>query len=217
MAQMIPDPSGPENIPATQVEALLFDLGGVIIDVDSGRTLRFWAEAAGVDPELLSGKIGSGEHFEQHERGELSCRDYFRALRGEHLQSLTDHQMRDGWNQTLGREIPGVRALVQQLAGRIPLYLFSNTNPTHQREWARDCAEILGYFQDVFVSSELGQRKPEQRAFLSVAGRIGLPPEKILFFDDNPANVGGARAAGMHAVTIREHADLLRAARPWTD
>lgn len=216
MGDATPGQLDADGIAVREIEALLFDLGGVIIEVDFARTLRFWAKAAGIDSSLLPDKIGRDECFERHERGELSCVDYFRELRRGHLQGLTEHQMRDGWNQTLGREIPGVRPLVRRLARRIPLYVFSNTNPTHQREWERDCAETLSHFQSVFVSSELGQRKPEQRAFLSVAGRIGLPPEKILFLDDNPVNVEGARSAGMHAVTIHEHADLLSAVLPWT-
>lgn len=204
------------KIPASEISALLFDLGGVIIDVDFMRTLSSWAAAAGQEVQTLAEQLGPDHFFEQHERGELSCQDYFRILQERHLPGLSDAQMREGWNATLGKEIPGVRSLVEQLAEIIPIYVFSNTNPTHQRCWERDCAETLGYFREVFVSSEIGQRKPETRAFLSVADRIGLPPEQILFFDDNPDNVAGARSSGMHAVTIREHADLLNAVQPWT-
>ena len=204
-----------QEIPLQDIAALLFDLGGVIIDVDFMRTLQYWAEHAGQDPQQLAASLQPDAGFEQHERGELSCEDYFRRLRDQHALELSDQQMRAGWNATLGEEIPGVRALVERLAPRIPIYVFSNTNPTHQQQWEQDCAETLSHFRSVFVSSDLGQRKPERRAYLSVADKMGLAPDQILFFDDNPDNVRGAREAGLHAVQIREHTDLVRAVAHW--
>lgn len=212
------DPSAQQadmNIPVSNIRALLFDLGGVIIDVDFMRTLRFWAEAAGISPESLADRLGPDQYFEQHERGELRCDDYFCMLREQHFPGLSDQQLRDGWNATLGEEIPGVRDLVRQLAANIPVYVFSNTNPTHQRSWERSCAETLKHFREVFVSSDIGHRKPEIEAYADVAARIGCETGQILFFDDNPDNVKGARAAGMHSARIREHADLERAVQPW--
>ena len=64
---------------------------------------------------------------------------------------------------------------------------------------------------EVFVSSDLGLRKPEPEAFLAVARRIGLPLQAILFFDDTLENVHGARAVGMRAVHVRSSADIANA------
>jgi putative hydrolase of the HAD superfamily len=59
-----------------------------------------------------------------------------------------------------------------------------------------------GIFTSTFVSSEVGHRKPERSAFEHVASMIGAPPGSILFFDDGPENVVGARDAGMQAVHV---------------
>ncbi len=66
-----------------------------------------------------------------------------------------------------------------------------------------------------FTSWELGLRKPERAAFERVAREIGVPMERILFFDDTESNVEGARRAGLAAVHVRSPVDVERALRPW--
>jgi putative hydrolase of the HAD superfamily len=63
----------------------------------------------------------------------------------------------------------------------------------------------------VFVSNELGKRKPAPEAFHAVAQAMDVPPERIVFFDDTLANVEGALAVGMHAVHVRTVADVADA------
>jgi putative hydrolase of the HAD superfamily len=64
-----------------KVRALLFDLGGVVIDFDFGRAFRRWAARAECDPAQLEERFSLDEAYEQHERGEIEASDYFAALR----------------------------------------------------------------------------------------------------------------------------------------
>jgi len=105
--------------------------------------------------------------------------------------------------------------LLRDLEGRVPLYLFSNTNLAHQEEWSTRFADALAPFDRIFTSCEIGARKPEPAAFEHVAREIGLPLGAILFFDDTESNVLGARAAGMPAVHVRSPQDVRRAVGPW--
>jgi beta-phosphoglucomutase-like phosphatase (HAD superfamily) len=66
-------------------------------------------------------------------------------------------------------------------------------------------------FPQVFLSFELGLRKPERAAFEAIAAAIGVPLNRIRFFDDTPASVEGARAIGMPAVLVRSPADVVTA------
>jgi len=70
---------------------------------------------------------------------------------------------------------------------------------------------VLRRFRKVFVSFELGRRKPERAAFEAIAAVIGVPLDRILFFDDTLANVEGARSIGMAAVLVRSPADVSEA------
>lgn len=58
------------------------------------------------------------------------------------------------------------------------------------------------------MSSDIGRRKPEPAAFAAVLSEIGLPPQRILFFDDTQENVEGARCAGMRAVHVKSPANV---------
>ena len=91
------------------------------------------------------------------------------------------------------------------------MFAFTNSNPTHKRVWEHLYAGQLRSFREVFVSSDLGVRKPDPEAFQLVAGLMGFEPEEILFFDDGAENVEGARVAGMHAVLVGSVNDVREA------
>jgi len=194
----VPNPGG--------FDALLFDLGGVIIEVDFNRALERWAEYAGCAPTLLKARFTQDVDYQRHERGEIDAAGYFASLRASLGITITDAQFLDGWEALLGAEIPEVTMLLRRV--RLPLYLFSNSNHAHHQIWSRRYAVILSLFRRVFVSSDIGKRKPDPAAFLAVAGGIGVPAERILFFDDTLENVEGARVSGMSAVQVRSVADV---------
>ncbi|HEY1244067.1 MAG TPA: HAD-IA family hydrolase [Hyphomicrobiaceae bacterium] len=107
--------------------------------------------------------------------------------------------------------MPGIRPLLARASRALPLYAFSNTNAAHQACWSIRFADLLAGFCRVFVSNELGARKPDAAAFRAVVAAMGVPPGRILFFDDLAANVAGARASGMQAVEVAAVADIERA------
>ena len=197
------------------VEALLFDLGRVIIDLDSARVHARWAELAGVPVADIARRSGAhvagSDAFQRHERGEISNAAFFAHLRRALEIDLTDAQLQDGWNSIFVGEMPGIRPILARARGALPLYAFSNTNPVHQACWSVRFADVLAPFRRIYVSNEIGARKPEVAAFDAVAADIGLAPQRILFFDDLAPNVAGARASGMRAVQVTAAADIERA------
>ncbi len=192
-------------------KALLFDLGGVVIDIDFQLAFGHWAKLAKVDTKTLAARYEPDHVYERHERGEISSPDYFNHVRTALDISLSDDDMIAGWNGLMIGEIEGITALVDRLKGSIPLYAFSNTNPAHvDHLWDR-FSETLSRFDAVFMSPEIGMRKPEKRAFHHVTETIGLEPGDILFFDDMMENVDGARYAGLQAAHTPTHRHLLDA------
>ena len=200
---------------AGDIDALLFDLGGVLLGIDFERVVARWAELAGVPVGTLKARFDHGLPYQRHERGEIDAAAYYAALRGSLGIDIGDAQFEDGWNRVFADEIAPTVALMPRLAQRIPLYLFSNTNETHRRHWMEHHAEALRPFKRIFVSSEMGLRKPERASFEHIAREIGVPPHRILFFDDTLENVEGARAAGVPTVWVRSPADVERAVAPW--
>ena len=192
-------------------EALHFDLGNVLIEVDFARVVRRWAALAGVSPESIATRFEHGPAYEQHERGEIGAAQYYQSLRESLGIGLDDAAFEDGWNQVFGGEIAATVKLAADIAPHIPVYAFSNTNLTHQRHWSVHYAEALRPFRRVFVSNEMGLRKPEAASFEFISREIGVPLERILFFDDTLVNVEGARAVGMPAVLVRGPDDVREA------
>jgi glucose-1-phosphatase len=196
-------------VPYVHWHALLFDLGGVVIEIDFGRAFTRWATRAGVPADTIRSRFSFDDAYEQHERGEIEAAEYFVALRASLQIDLSDAELTDGWNAIYCGEVAGIRALLG--TGRLPLYAFTNSNPTHQAFWAPRYAELLKSFRKVFVSSEMGLRKPEAVAFAAIAREIGVPVERIMFFDDTRANVEAALAIGMPAVLVRSIDDVKKA------
>lgn len=184
------------------VDAIVFDLGGVLVDVDFRRAIERWAAAAGVPAELLAGRFRRDQAYCAHERGELDDRGYFLHLRSALGVEIGDDEMRAGWNAALGEPLPGVASLVRRLAAELPLYVFSNTNPAHIAHFTPRYRSLLSHFRAVFTSCEIGARKPEPEAFARLAQHIGAAPASLLFFDDLEENVLGARASGLQAYRV---------------
>lgn len=191
------------------VEALLLDLGNVVMEIDFRRTLLHWADRAAVDADDLHRRWAEDEAYRAHERGELSFAAYTQALGRQLGITLPPDDWEAGWNEVFIGPYQRVQQSLTVLSGRLPLYGFTNTNPTHERAWRTRYADALTHFDDIFVSSTIGLRKPEQAAFRWVADAMEMPPERILFLDDSRENVEGAAAAGFQTVWIGSEADVV--------
>jgi putative hydrolase of the HAD superfamily len=193
---------------ADSVDALLFDLGNVVIQIDFNRALASWASHARCEESLIKDRFWHDHAYDQHERGKIDLNEYFSALRTTLAVDISDAHLREGWNAILIGEMPGMSGLLARAAEHFPLYAFTNSNPEHQECLSARFSELSRPFKQVFVSSEIGLRKPEAEAFQYVVDAIGVPAHRILFFDDLIENVEGARACGLQAVHVRTSADV---------
>jgi putative hydrolase of the HAD superfamily len=194
-----------------ECRAILFDVGNVIVHVDFMRVLQHWAGCSGRSVESLRERFGFDLYYERHERGEIDAPAYFDSLRESLGLDLSDEQFAVGWNSVFVKEVDGIREVIERAARRAPVYAFSNTNEMHYVEWSSRFGDLFEPFDRVFVSCEIARRKPEREAYYAVASAIGVPTEGILFFDDRPENVDGARETGMRAVQVTTIYDVREA------
>ncbi|HYC38555.1 MAG TPA: HAD family phosphatase [Usitatibacter sp.] len=197
------------------IDAILYDFGGVVIEIDFDWIFERWAQLAGVPMERVKSRFSHGEAYQRHECGEITLEEYYESLRRELGIDLTDEQFTDGWQRVFGPENPGTVAIIAQLAGRVPQYLLSNTNKAHYDFWSQRYAAALKPLRKVFTSCAMGCRKPGREAFEHVARETGVALDRILFLDDTESNLEGARAAGMKTVLVRSQEDVARALSPW--
>ena len=184
------------------VKAIVFDIGGVLVDLDVQACLRAFREDLGFVriTELLDPSHQKGIYGEL-EAGRLSA-DYFRELiLAESRPGSTKADVDRAMGALLVGMPPITAQVVNALSERYPLYLLSNNNPISMaRTWElfRESG-IDGAFSGQFISWEMQLMKPSAACFEEVIRRVGLPAGEILFIDDNEANVVAARAVGLQA------------------
>jgi glucose-1-phosphatase len=201
----------PSRLAPGSADALLFDLGRVVINIDFDKVLACWAGHAGRPRAELSGRFGPDETFRRHETGDASDDEFFAALRRTLGVELSDAQFLEGWNAIFAGEMPGMNALLARAARHLPLYAFSNTNRPHVEHFSKAYADVLGHFREIFLSSTIGLRKPDAAAYDHVVQAIGVPAPRIVFFDDLAENIEGARARGLTAVHVTSPDDVAQA------
>jgi glucose-1-phosphatase len=202
-------PSAP--VAKGSADALLFDLGRVVLDIDFSQAIAIWAAHAGHAPAELVARFVRDEAYRRHETGQISDADYFATLRSSLGIAISDDQLLEGWNAIFVGEMPGIAQLLPRAANRLPLYVFSNTNRPHVAHFSKIYADLLSHFQTLYLSSTIGLRKPDKAAYDHVVNAIGVPASRILFFDDLAENIQGARACGLQAVHVKSSDDVADA------
>lgn len=182
-----------------RVEVVLFDVGNVLIQLNYDRIFELWAQPGGHDPKALRKLFTLTDAFYEYERGATTTADYVVSLNKLIGTSLDVDQFRLGWNAIFDGEIDGMAQLLDDVAGQARLFAFSNTNVDHVEVFS-EYDNILGRFEKVFVSNDVGERKPDVAAYSKVINQIGVSAEKVLFLDDIDDNIQGAVKAGLHAV-----------------
>ncbi|MFT5224867.1 MAG: epoxide hydrolase-like predicted phosphatase [Polaribacter sp.] len=190
------------------VEALIFDLGNVVIDIDFDRIFKKWSFYSGVPVEEMQAAFRIDAAYEQHERGEIEGVEYHQHLEQTLEMELSYEQFCEGWNDIMVAPIGDTVRLLESLQGRVPLYALSNANTLHKEYWEKTFHSELSPFDQVFVSSDMGSRKPEPAIYLLALERINIEPENVIFFDDLAINVEAARVLGMTAVQVQSPLDV---------
>lgn len=194
-------------------ENLLFDLGGVILNVHYERTADAFRKLGVTDFDRHFTQFKSSELFEQLERGEVDEAEFLEAFRAQTGLQATDEAIVEAWNAMLG-ELPADRLqLLSRLSRHYRLFLLSNTNIIHLKGFYQIVADQYGIdfdrlFEGSHYSHELGARKPEPEAFRRVVSRHRLNPHRTLFIDDSQPNLDGARKAGLRVQIHPSNQDL---------
>src|SRR5690349_11121596 len=121
----------PPRLSPGDADALLFDLGRVVLDIDFSKALACWAGHAGCSPAEIAGRFVRDEAYRHHEIGAISDEAYFDSVRAALDIAISHDQFIEGWNAIFAGEMEGIAAQLARAAKHFPLYVFSNTNRPH--------------------------------------------------------------------------------------
>lgn len=204
-----------------QIKNVVFDLGGVIIDIDPARAEKAFYELAGDKyPQLM--QLAARELiFEKIETGAMSTKQFIEAIQAVCGPRLRAEAISAAWNALL-LEIPPARMeALQALHDNYNLYLLSNTNEIHYIAYSAYIQKWFGrslesYFKQTFLSYRMGYRKPAPEIFHQVIESAGLEAKSSLFVDDTLANAQAAAHAGWvgyHLPAGKEMSEVFKGGR----
>ena len=181
----------------------IFDLGNVIVDIDFNRVFGAWSDFSRVPLATLKQKFVMGEAFHQHERGEISDEAFAEALCQEMELSLSYEQFAHGWQAIFVGLRPEVTAIMQQLREQgHRVVVLSNTNRLHTTFWPDEFPQVREAADHIYLSQEMGARKPEARIYQQVLQAEGFSAADTVFFDDNADNIEGANQLGITSILV---------------
>lgn len=186
------------------IHHIILDLGGVILDVDYQRSVQAFNTFGITDFHALYSQQKQDLFFDRFERGELSAFEFRNQIR-TYQPTLKDLDIDEAWNAMILQTPPQRIHFLQDLGKSYNLYLLSNTNEIHiscftkyfNRNFGEGTFENL--FKHIYLSSNLGMRKPEIAIFEHVLNENNLKADETLFIDDSIQHIEGAIKTGMHA------------------
>ena len=198
---------------ADQFETIIFDLGGVIINLDYDRTTRAFEELGLTDFRTVYSQLSQSSLFDDYETGKISSQRFINALLPHLPSGRTANQVVNAWNAMILDVPPAKLELLEKLREDHKVYLLSNTNEIHmqkvRREWQKVTDRPMeSFFDQMFLSYEIGLRKPDKEVFQFVCESLGINPESTLFIDDSPQHIAGARQTGLNTIHLTDPGEL---------
>lgn len=191
------------------IKNIIFDLGGVILNLDNQRTENAFVAMGVKDFREYFGHGHAAAFFKEYEVGKINDRQFIDSLKELTGLSVTDEEIVNGWNALLLDFPPERIQLLRDLRNRYRLFLFSNTNALHLAALQQNYRDTFGagqlddHFERAYYSHLLGLRKPDKASFEYILRENELEPAETLFVDDALINVEGANAAGLKGFYLR--------------
>ena len=199
----------------TSYKNIIFDLGGVIVDIDQERA---YTSIANLGRQPLSREEFLSVHesiFLEFEKGLISSHDFRNGIRKALNNTIADEVIDTAWNSMLV-DVPLERLqLLEKLKNRYQLFVLSNTNEIHVPAFNKMVETVSGkddiahFFHNVHFSHHLKMRKPEPEIYEAVVEINDLNPDETLFVDDRHENIMAAEGVGLQTFHVTQNQDIL--------
>lgn len=190
------------------IRSIIFDLGGVILNIDYGATENAFRALGVPEFEKQFSQLRQNAFFDDWETGRITPEEWLAGIKDACGTTLTEAQITHAWNAML-LDFPLSRLrLLQQLRNRYDLFLLSNTNAIHEAAFNEILRQQTGLpspgvlFDKVYYSHRIGLRKPDEAPFRKILEENGLQAAETLFIDDSPQHIETARRIGLQTIHL---------------
>lgn len=198
-----------------KIKNIIFDLGGVILNLSVDSTLRKFSRISGHPVDKVMETYHSRPEFLAYEKGEITNDEFRKSLKDIFGITSTDLELDQCWNAMLG-DIPVERVdLLRELKAKYKTYLLSNTNAIHLecfggilKKSGANLDSLEPLFHRTYYSHLMKMRKPDAGIYEYVLRDNGLKAAETIFLDDNVANLKGAASVGIQTFHVT-HPDLI--------
>ncbi|MBL1279907.1 MAG: HAD family phosphatase [Fluviicola sp.] len=192
------------------IDTIIFDYGGVLINLDYQATINAFGELGIDDFESLYSQAEQSNLFNDLETGQISPAYFINQLLELLPANITPNQVVHAWNSII-KDVPkeSVELLLKLKRQGYRLFLLSNTNQLHidvaDSEWLKVSEfPLVKFFDAVYYSHEVKMRKPNAEIFEFVCTENVLDPKKTLFIDDSIQHIEGAKKMGLQTVHLEK-------------
>lgn len=199
----------------SSIKNVIFDLGGVIINIDFQYTYEAFAKLGNTDILSVIKRFEEIQIFKRYEKGEFSDQEILDLFRREFNSNASDEELIKAWNELL-LDIPNARVeLLKSLKSQYRTFLLSNTNNIHIQEVNNILHRSSGVpnldhlFEKIYYSYDIKMSKPDLEIYQHVLKQNNLKAEETVFIDDNKDNIVGAKAAGLHVIHVQASDTIL--------
>jgi len=196
------------------IKTIIFDLGGVLLDLDMNACVRSFREIGFLDAQKYLGAYIQQGIFLEMEEGKLKNEEFFDRFREMSInKNITNEQIAESWCKIL-LDIPDYKLdLLLELRKKHQVFLLSNTNrivAAHytQHIFTKQGLSINDYFDRLYSSYEIGIVKPDPKIFQYLIADSGILPQEALFLDDGEQNILAAKELGFHTYHVTPKEDF---------
>jgi len=189
----------------------LFDFGGVLYHININNAIRNFSRFSS-RKEIFDAKtpdfLINNSTIDLYEKGLLST-DMFRfQIRSDFSLNITDEDFDACWNSILLHLEQNAFDVIKKLSEDSNISLLSNTSTLHYKSFLSECADMFSFFDKLYLSFEIGFRKPDANAFQYVIDHGNYVPEETLFIDDTDINTKVAARMGFDVLKINNPSKL---------
>lgn len=192
------------------ITTIIFDLGGVLLEIDTVKTNSAFKKMGFNDIDDYFGIGKAAYFFAEYEKGSISDEEFVEKIKKKLDNKHSSQEIIDAWNAMLIKFPPERIEKLKELRKGYKIFLFSNTNAIHLKAFRKifensfQGATLESLFDKVYYSHELGARKPDVQSYIKIIQQNNLVPEETLFVDDAENNLEGAEKAGLQTFLIAD-------------